>query len=448
MAENQGQRRRARAAVPPPPAADAAVPEPGTTGRFLVLLREDAAEPGARTLSDVAGLSVTSATEAADATAAEGAVVFETLGVAVVDAPPEQMNAVALAMMREETGILAVEPERVVYPFETGGAQPISTTADYLRGYRDGVDGLVERALGGAATGAQATPMAAAALNEAYMTWGLQVTGVVKSCRTGRGIKVAVLDTGLDLQHPDFANRTIQSQSFITGQAVQDGHGHGTHCIGTACGPQQPGQLPRYGIAYEAEIYAGKVLSNEGSGADQGILAGIDWAIRNGCAIVSMSLGAPVFPGDSYSRVYETVAQRALRRGMLIIAAAGNESVRPGVVAPVGHPANCPSIIAVAAVDSALQIAPFSCGGINPQGGEVNIAGPGVRVLSTWPRPRLYHTISGTSMATPHVAGIAALWAEANPGVRGAALRDLVLQQAQGLPLPVRDVGVGLVQAP
>jgi subtilisin family serine protease len=104
--------------------------------------------------------------------------------------------------------------------------------------------------------------------------------------------------------------------------------------------------------------------------------------------------------------------------------------------------------VAVAAVDSALQIAPFSCGGINPQGGEVNIAGPGVKVRSTWPRPRLYHTISGTSMATPHVAGIAALWAEANPGARGEALRDLVLQAAQGMPLPARDVGVGLVQAP
>jgi subtilisin family serine protease len=93
-------------------------------------------------------------------------------------------------------------------------------------------------------------------------------------------------------------------------------------------------------------------------------------------------------------------------------------------------------------------IARFSNRGINPNGGQVDIAGPGVDVHSSWPMPVRYRRISGTSMATPHVAGIAALWAEANPGVRGAALRDLVLQQAQGLPLPVRDVGVGLVQAP
>ena len=138
----------------------------------------------------------------------------------------------------------------------------------------------------------------------------------------------------MDLGHPDFTGRTIVSQSFITGQSVQDRHGHGTHCIGTAAGPRQPGQLPRYGVAYDAEIYAGKVLSNQGSGGDSGILAGISWAIRHQCAIVSMSLGAPTVVGQSYSRVFEAVARRALSRGTLIIAAAGNESSRPGDIAP------------------------------------------------------------------------------------------------------------------
>ncbi len=99
-----------------------------------------------------------------------------------------------------------------------------------------------------------------------------------------------MLDTGFDVGHPDFAGRRVVTQSFVPGEQAQDGHGHGTHCIGTDCGPRQPGQLPRYGIAYEAEIYAGKVLSNAGSGTDAGILAGIQWAIANGCQVISMSL--------------------------------------------------------------------------------------------------------------------------------------------------------------
>jgi subtilisin family serine protease len=213
-------------------------------------------------------------------------------------------------------------------------------------------------------------------------------------------------------------------------------------------GPKQPGQLPRYGIAYEADIYAGKVLSNQGSGSDSGILAGINWAITNGCAVVSMSLGAAVLPGQGFSRIFEAVARRALAAGTLIVAAAGNESHRPDYIKPVGHPANCPSIMAVAAIDSQLQVTFFSCAGLNLQGGQVDIAAPGLQVRSSWPRPTLYRTISGTSMATPHVAGIAALYAEANPDVRGGALGWLLLQSARRLDQSTRDIGAGLVQAP
>jgi subtilisin family serine protease len=132
----------------------------------------------------------------------------------------------------------------------------------------------------------------------------------------------------------------------------------------------------------------------------------------------------------------------------LIVAAAGNDSQRPSTITPVSHPANCPSILAVAALDSGLRVASFSNGGVNLSGGQVDIAGPGVAVRSSWPRPTLYRTISGTSMATPHVAGIAALHAEANPDMRGATLGWLLLQSALRLQLITRDVGSGLVQAP
>lgn len=461
---------------------------PGTTGRYLILMREDGVKAGVKALRETAGLSVASTADFEDGTvdadqlAEAEALLFEDLGVLVVDTPPEQIRAISAAAAGENT-ILAIEPERIVYALPGGAAAPAKAPAtspeervgraefpvtplaaevyptvpaapavlplEFLLGYRDAVNHLVGKALAASGVIEEITDEGvAAAISETEFTWGLQVTKAAISRFSGKNIRVVVLDTGLDLGHPDFAGRRIVSRSFIAGEAVQDRHGHGTHCIGTACGPQRPGRLPRYGIAFESEIFAGKVLSNQGSGPDAGILAGIQWAITNRCPVVSMSLGAPVFPGEGFSQIFEMVAQRALAAGTLIIAAAGNDSARPGMIRPVAHPANCPSIMAVGALDVQMRVAPFSNGGLNPQGGQVDIAGPGVAVRSSWPRPVLYNTISGTSMATPHVAGITALLAEAIPGARGRTLASLLMQRARRLTLPARDVGSGLVQAP
>ena len=447
------------AADPQIPASVTGGPEGGTTGRYLVLFREGAGAASIRSFGKAAGVAMASASDFKEGApelsklASDEGVIFPDLGVAVVNTPPEQIQSVAAAA---DSDILAIEPERIVYAFDDLPAwsaatlQPAAVATgfpiDYFRGYRDAVNHLYDKlaGTGGELAAEGVTPL----VSETEFTWGLQATKVPASRFTGKGIRVAVLDTGLDLGHPDFAGRRVTSRSFVQGQAVQDGNGHGTHCIGTSCGPKRPGTLPRYGVAFEADIFAGKVLSNQGSGGDAGILAGIQWAVTNRCAIVSMSLGARVMPGQSFSQVFEQAASRALAAGTLIIAAAGNESRRPQTVAPVAHPANCPSIMAVAALDSAFRVAPFSNQGINPQGGQIDIAGPGVDVRSSWPRPNLYNTISGTSMATPHVAGIAALWAQSNAAFRGRALMSVLTQSARRLNLSARDVGAGLVQAP
>jgi subtilisin family serine protease len=406
------------------------------------------AKAASRAVARATGVKVSSSAELGTAAPDPSAVGvgagihLDTLGILILEPEPGQATAVAEATGASE-GVLAVEAERIVYAIEE------SPLTSYVSGYRDGVDGLAEQVLGLAAGGGSEGELSPSeSFVDTDTTWGLKATGVVGTTFTGNGIKVAVLDTGFDSGHPDFVGRSVTRASFITGETADDGHGHGTHCIGTACGPRQPQRLPAYGIASQAAIFAGKVLSNQGRGADGGILAGIDWAIRNQCVVISMSLGAPVALGATFSTVYETVAQRALAAGSLIVAAAGNESSRPGRIAPVGHPANCPSIVAVGAVDASLAIARFSSGGMNLRGGQVDIAAPGVAVISAAPRPRLYATMSGTSMATPHAAGLVALHAEANPGMRGGGLGWLLLQSARRLALPNRDVGAGLAQAP
>jgi subtilisin family serine protease len=281
-------------------------------------------------------------------------------------------------------------------------------------------------------------------------TWGVAAVGAEASPFTGRGVRIAVLDTGIDAAHPDFAGRRIVAESFVPGEAaLADANGHGTHCAGTAAGPRAQGNRPRYGVAPEAELHVGKVLADEGFGGEIDILAGMAWAIEAGCEVISMSLSRAVQPGERPSLAYERLGRMALDRGGLIVAAAGNFSSREfGHIAPVAAPANSPSILAVGAIAADGAVAPFSCGGINPGGGEIDLAAPGVDVFSAYPRPRFYRALQGTSMACPHVAGVAALWAESDPALRGAALARRLAERAAPLAAPERDVGRGLVRAP
>jgi subtilisin family serine protease len=402
----------------------------------------DDADP-ASVLQDAGLKDVVSSRELAgeEGAAASTDTVFEQLGMAVVSAEPGQLGA--LESTREgPRRVLSVSPELVHHVREN----------DYVRGYSDGVNDLAGR-LGvtsapapGGAPPQTAAPGVQFFRDSTDFTWGIQATRAQLSSFSGQGISVAVLDTGFDSTHPDFAGRTVTSRSFIPNESPEDGHGHGTHCIGTACGPKAPGSGPRYGVAYGAAIFAGKVLSNGGSGSDGGILAGIDWAITEGCQVISMSLGADV---PRVHPPYTAAGRRALDKGSLIVAAAGNNAMRTDLnFGFVGAPANSPYIVAVGALNQQLDVAFFSARTLpDVNGGQVDVAGPGYQVYSTWPMPTRYRTISGTSMATPHVSGLAALWAEAT-GYRGGALWSVLMQNGRRLLAPSLDVGSGLVLAP
>jgi subtilisin family serine protease len=423
-----------------------AVRQPETTGRSIVVFADadddTGVDWGRAGISDVADTRDFDSGGVSPETLQDSqATVFSQLGMAVVSADPTQM---AMLQAADAPGrrVLSVSPELVHHVLQD--------VLEYTRAYRDGVDDLAERVLhaaegNGHATAAPGTLAAPLFQDTPQATWGIQAVQADSSPRSGSGIGVAVLDTGFDLEHPDFVDRAVTAQSFIPGEQAQDGHGHGTHCIGTSCGPRSPSTGPRYGVAYEADILVGKVLSNAGSGTDGGILAGIDWAVSNGCPVISMSLGADVMQAHP---PYSAAGARALERGSLIIAAAGNNADRrSGRMGFVGAPANSPEIMAVGALDQQLGMAFFSARSLPARGGQVDIAGPGFQVLSSWPMPTRYRSISGTSMATPHVAGIAALWAEAT-GRRGLELWATLCQESQRLMMPSVDVGSGLCIAP
>lgn len=398
------------------------------TGRYLVTFKDGALDQGLQAMKGQQ-LRMADARDFADqAMAVEDvgdadAVVFPEIGVALVGGDAAMSRGMsASAELASDSAIEVIEPEYFV--FADGAVD------DYLRGFLRATETIARDLRQDGSGSGEQDELDAQALGH---TWGLVRCKVPTSTRSGAGIRLAVLDTGMDLGHPDFAGRIVVSQSFV-GQPVQDLHSHGTHCIGTACGPKAPpGTTPRYGIAYGARIYVGKVLSNSGSGSTASVLAGMNWAIANQCSVISMSLGsqAPV------QAAYSAAGAAALAKGCLIVAAAGND-----YGAPTGAPANSPTIFAVASLDANLAPSNFS------NQGKIEIAAPGRDVYASIPRPTRYGTKSGTSMATPHVAGCAALWAQTSAGLRGMALWNKLLVSAKPLPYPASKVGRGLVQAP
>ncbi|ADC49870.1 extracellular alkaline serine protease subtilisin E pre-cursor [Alkalihalophilus pseudofirmus OF4] len=246
----------------------------------------------------------------------------------------------------------------------------------------------------------------------------------------GNGVKVAVLDTGV-APHPDLHIRG--GVSFIsTENTYVDYNGHGTHVAGTVAALNNSyGVL---GVAPGAELYAVKVLDRNGSGSHASIAQGIEWAMNNGMDIANMSLGSP-----SGSTTLQLAADRARNAGVLLIGAAGN-SGQQGGSNNMGYPARYASVMAVGAVDQNGNRANFSS-----YGSELEIMAPGVNINSTYLNNG-YRSLNGTSMASPHVAGVAALVKQKHPHLTAAQIRNRMNQTA--IPLGNSTYyGNGLVDA-
>lgn len=237
----------------------------------------------------------------------------------------------------------------------------------------------------------------------------------------GLGIKVAILDTGIDEKHEDLtvAGGTTAVDDTQWGS---DGSGHGTHVAGTVAALDN--NLGVVGVAPNVALYAVKVLSDGGSGSVSSVVGGIKWAVGQGIPVLNMSLGS----GTS-SQTLKDACDAAFDAGHLLVAAAGNSGNPAGRGDNVGYPAAYESVIAVAASDDNDRRASFSS-----TGPAVELIAPGVSVLSTLPGDS-YDTYNGTSMASPHVAGAAALAWAVNLDLTNAGIREILQDTAEDLGL-------------
>ncbi|QYX79323.1 S8 family serine peptidase [Streptomyces akebiae] len=264
---------------------------------------------------------------------------------------------------------------------------------------------------------------------------------------TGTGTRIAVLDTGVDTTHPDLANRVVAEQDFTGSESgTADKFGHGTHVASIAAGtgaglPAGDGGTYK-GVAPGAKLLNGKVLDDFGGGSDSGIIAGMEWAVAQGADVVNLSLGHLDMPG--IDPLEETVNRLSAESDTLFVIAAGNEGTEGEFgEGTVGSPGSAEAALTVGAVDGADQLGDFSSrgprvgdGGVKPDltapGAAVTAAAAAGSVLEgSKPSPAPgYITVGGTSMATPHVAGAAALLAQQHPDWTGERIKAVLTGSA------------------
>ncbi|KIF69158.1 peptidase [Streptomyces sp. AcH 505] len=261
----------------------------------------------------------------------------------------------------------------------------------------------------------------------------------------GKGTKVAVLDTGADLEHPDLQGRVAATENFTDSDTVEDRQGHGTHTASTVGGSGAASDGKEKGVAPGTDLMIGKVLNDSGSGLESWIIAGMQWAVDQKADVVSMSLGDPGLL-DCTDPMSQATEELAHSKDTLFVIAAGNAGPGDNTVS---SPGCAPSVLTVGAVDSADATASFSSRGpvLDAHTLKPEIAAPGVDILAANMGGRgvyAYQTMSGTSMATPHVAGAAAILKERHPDWSAQQLKAALVSSARtDIPGDVRETGGG-----
>lgn len=259
---------------------------------------------------------------------------------------------------------------------------------------------------------------------------------------TGLGVTVAVVDSGVALDHPDFAGRIAGARSFLDGEPdAIDRNGHGTHVASIVAGSGAADGGRYRGVAPDAELLIGKVCDASGLCPDSSIVAALEWAAESGATVVNLSLGAPDTP--EVDPLERAIDELTAEHGTLFVAAAGNA---PSCGVRVASPSTADAALSVGAVDRDDEIAPFSCPGPRAGDGAIkpDLTAPGVDIVAARaagtpvgdqdPVGDSYARLSGTSMATPHVVGAAAILAQLHPEWRAVELKAALIGSARGLP--------------
>ncbi|THA79102.1 peptidase [Streptomyces sp. A0642] len=261
----------------------------------------------------------------------------------------------------------------------------------------------------------------------------------------GKGTKVAVLDTGADAEHPDLKGRITASENFTDSDTTDDRQGHGTHTLSTVGGSGAASDGKKKGVAPGADLLVGKVLNDSGSGDSSWIIAGMQWAVDQKADVVSMSLGSPV-PTDCTDPMSLAAEELGKSKDTLFVIAAGNSGPSLNTVS---SPGCAPSVLTVGAVDRDDSTASFSSRGpaIGSHTLKPEIAAPGVAISAAAAGGRgiyAYQSMSGTSMATPHVAGAAAIVGQRHPDWTAQQVKAALVSSAKSdIPGDVRETGGG-----